>query len=72
LAFCKNRTVIEIFEKAGGNSNGGQTGHMVKKEITQFKIGVIYLIANEIEPAVCQEFFAGIPGIAATGTFFKY
>jgi hypothetical protein len=45
---------------------------MVKKEITQFKIGVIYLIANEIEPAVCQEFFAGIPGIAATGTFFKY
>jgi hypothetical protein len=45
---------------------------MVKKEITQFKISEINLIANEVEPTVCQEFFAGKPGIIAASTFLEY
>ncbi len=44
---------------------------MVEKEIAQFKVSEIYLIANEIEFTVFQEFFAGKPGIIAAGTFFK-
>ena len=44
---------------------------MVKKKITQFKIGKINLIAYEIDLIVCQESFAGRPGIIAAGTLFK-
>jgi hypothetical protein len=54
------------------NSNGGLASQMVEKEIAQFKITEINLIANEIKLIVSQEFFSGKPGIIAAGTFFKH
>jgi hypothetical protein len=71
LAFRKYRAVIEVPEKARRNSNGGLTGQMIKKKIAQLKITEINLITDKIEQIVCQEFFAGKPGIVAAGTFFK-
>jgi hypothetical protein len=44
---------------------------MVEKEVAQFKITEINLVANEIELTVFQKIFAGIPGIFTASAFFK-
>jgi len=48
LAFREYRAVIKVLEKAGRNSDGRLATQMVEKEIAQFKITEINLVANEI------------------------
>ena len=53
------------------NSDGRLARQMVEKEVAQFKISEINLVANEIELTVSQEIFAGIPWIFTAGAYFK-
>jgi hypothetical protein len=71
FAFREYRAVIKVLEKARRNSDGRLATQMVEKEVAQFKITEINLIANEIELTVSQEIFAGIPGVFTAGAFFK-
>jgi hypothetical protein len=71
FAFREYRAVIKVLETVRRNSDGRLATQMVEKEVAQFKITEINLIANEIELTVCQEIFAGMPGIFTAGAFLK-
>jgi hypothetical protein len=71
FAFREYLAVIKVLEKAGMNGDGRLATQMVEKEVTQFKITEINLIADEIELTVSQKIFTGIPGIFTAGAFFK-
>jgi len=71
FTFWKYRAPIEFLEKARRNGDGRLASQMVEKEVAQFKISEINLVANEIKFTVSQEIFAGIPGIFTAGAFFK-
>ena len=71
FAFREYRAAIKVLEKAGRNSDGRLATQMVEKEVAQFKITEINLVANEIQLTVSQKIFAGIPGIFTASAFFK-
>jgi hypothetical protein len=53
------------------NSDRRLAIQMVEKEVAQFKVTEINLVADEFEFAVSQKIFAGIPGVFTAGAFFK-